>query len=100
MSASSSTNGSLWYGRDGFPGFLYKAQMGGTRRSTRMGPGGNFACNVATLNENKYKPGGGGVGASSIATRRAKMRLATVCPAPSDGTAGQCGTFYKYLGVH
>lgn len=97
MSSTSSTNGGLWYGRNGFPGFLYKQQLGsGVRRSTRMAPGGNIMCNTTTLNENQYKPGGGGVGASSIATRRAKMRLATVCHGDN---AGQCGTFYKYLGV-
>jgi hypothetical protein len=48
-----------------------------------------------TLN-NKYKPGGGGVGASSVAIRRAKNRLATVCNSESN----TCGAFYNRLGVY
>jgi len=48
-----------------------------------------------TLN-NKYKPGGGGIGASSVAIRRAKNRLATVCNSQSN----TCGAFYNRLGVY
>jgi hypothetical protein len=75
------SNGQFWYGRStGFPGFLYKKNTGvGGRRSTKMTPGGNITCNSATYLYNKYKPGNGGVGASSISNRRAKNRLATVC---------------------
>jgi len=75
------SNGSFWYGRStGFPGFLYKKNTGvGGRRSTKMTPGGNITCNSATYLYNKYKPGAGGIGASSISNRRAKNRLATVC---------------------
>ena len=75
------SNGNFWYGRStGFPGFLYKRNNGvGGRKSTKMGPGGNITCNQSTYLYNKYKPGSGGVGASSISNRRAKNRLATVC---------------------
>lgn len=75
------SNGQFWYGRStGFPGFLYKKNTGvGGRRSTKMTPGGNITCNSETYLYNKYKPGNGGVGASSISNRRAKNRLATVC---------------------
>ena len=77
----SNSNGNFWYGNStNFPGFLYKKNVGvGGRRSTKMGPGGNVICNKSTYNYNKYKPGLGGVGASSISNRRAKNRLATVC---------------------
>ena len=73
------SNGSFWYGRStGFPGFLYKRNTGvGARRSTKMGPGG--VCNSSTDINNKYKPGQGGVGASSTSNRRAKNRHATIC---------------------
>jgi hypothetical protein len=47
-----------------------------------------------TLN-NKYKPGGGGVGASSVAIRRAKNRLSTVCTSEN-----KCGAFYNRLGLY
>jgi len=76
------SNGSFWFGGGsmGFPGFLYKKNTGvGARRSTKMAPGGNTTCNGPTYIYNKFKPGGGGVGASSVANRRAKNRLATVC---------------------
>ena len=69
--------GSFWFGPYGF---LFKAKGGGgARRSTKMAPGGNTTCNGPTYIYNKFKPGGGGVGASSIANRRAKNRLATIC---------------------
>jgi surface protein len=69
--------GAFWFGREGF---LFKGKGGGgARRSTKMGPGGNTTCNGPTYIYNKYKPGGGGVGASSVSNRRAKNRLATIC---------------------
>ena len=69
--------GSFWFGPYGF---LFKAKGGGgARRSTKMAPGGNTTCNGPTYIYNKFKPGGGGVGASSVANRRAKNRLATIC---------------------
>ena len=43
---------------------------------------------------NKFLPGGGGVGASSTATRRAKNRLATVCEGK------KCFPCYTTLGVY
>ena len=90
------SNGQFWYGSStNFPGFLYKKNVGvGGRRSTKMNPGGNITCNSSTYLYNKYKPGLGGVGASSIANRRAKNRLASVC----NGVNSHCGSFYPYLG--
>ena len=94
--SGSNSNGNFWYGNStNFPGFLYKKNVGvGGRRSTKMGPGGNITCNSATDLYNKYKPGGGGVGASSIANRRAKNRLATVC------TEQKCFPCYNTLGQY
>ena len=46
--------------------------------STKMGPGGNTTSNTSPYSYNKYKPGTG-VGASSIAIRRAKNRVAAGC---------------------
>jgi hypothetical protein len=60
-----------------------------------MNPGGNITCNSATYLYNKYKPGTGGVGASSIANRRAKNRLATVC-----GSSNKCFPCYNTLGQY
>jgi len=93
---SGPSNGQFWYGSStNFPGFLYKKNLGvGGRRSTKMGPGGNITCNNSTYLYNKYKPGQGGVGASSIANRRAKNRLASIC----NGNESQCGPFFQYLG--
>jgi uncharacterized repeat protein (TIGR02543 family) len=93
----SNSNGNFWYGNStNFPGFLYKKNVGvGGRRSTKMAPGGNVTCNSATDLYNKYKPGGGGVGASSIANRRAKNRLATVC-----GSTNKCFPCYNSLGQY
>jgi len=90
------SNGQFWYGnRTNFPGFLYKKNVGvGTRRSTKMGAGGNITCNSNTYLYNKYKPGQGGVGASSISNRRAKNRLATVC------TTNNCFPCYNTLGQY
>jgi hypothetical protein len=77
---SSTSYGQFWFGGSTFPGFLYKKNTaGGARRSTKFNPGGNTTCNNSTYLYNKYKPGAGGVGASSMSNRRAKNRLATVC---------------------
>lgn len=95
----SNSNGQFWYGNTtNFPGFLFKKNVGvGARRSTKFAPGGNVTCNKSTYLYNKYKPGVGGVGASSVATRRAKNRLATVC---GNDPNGKCGQFYQYLGLY
>lgn len=89
-------NGQFWYGKQiNFPGFLYKKNIGvGVRRSTRFGPGGNISCNAPSYSYNKFRPGTG-VGASSIAVRRAKNIHATIC----SGVNSQCGAFYNRLGV-
>jgi len=93
---SGPSNGQFWYGSTtNFPGFLYKKNVGvGGRRSTKMGPGGNITCNSATYLYNKFKPGQGGVGASSISNRRAKNRLSTVC------TEQKCFPCYTTLGQY
>lgn len=71
------TNGQFWFGNYGF---MYKKNVGvAGRRSTKFNPGGNITCNSQTYLYNKYKPGSGGVGASSISNRRAKNRKATIC---------------------
>ena len=77
----SNSYGQFWYGKQvNFPGFLYKRNNNvGGRRSTKFAAGGNITTNTYQYMYNKYKPGTGGVGASSIANRRAKNRLATVC---------------------
>jgi hypothetical protein len=91
----SNSNGNFWFGGSTFPGFLYKKNVGvGGRRSTKMNPGGNITCNSSTYLYNKYKPGSGGVGASSISNRRAKNRLATVC------TQQTCFPCYNTLGQY
>jgi uncharacterized repeat protein (TIGR02543 family) len=95
--SGSNSNGNFWYGNaTNFPGFLYKKNLGvGGRRSTKMAPGGNTTCNSSTDLYNKYKPGGGGVGASSTANRRAKNRLASVC-----GSSNKCFPCYNTLGQY
>jgi hypothetical protein len=96
----SNSNGQFWYGSStNFPGFLYKKNLGvGARRSTKFTAGGNITtnCSCGTPNYlyNKYKPGTGGVGASTTANRRAKNRLASICKY----NESQCGPFYQYLG--
>jgi len=94
----SNSNGNFWYGNStNFPGFLYKKNVGvGGRRSTKMGPGGNITCNSSTYIYNKWKPGSGGVGASSIANRRAKNRLASVC----GGENSKCFPCFNTLGQY
>ena len=80
---SGPSNGQFWYG-----------SQTNFRRSTKMGPGGNITCNSSTYLYNKWKPGQGGVGASSIANRRAKNRLSTVC------TEQKCFPCYTTLGQY
>lgn len=93
---SSNSFGQFWYGNaTNFPGFLYKKNVGvGGRRSTKFAAGGNMYTNKSRHIFNKYKPGVNGIGASTIANRRAKNRLASVC----GGQNSQCGQFYQYLG--
>ena len=80
---SGPSNGQFWYGsQTNFPGFLYKKNVG-------------VGCNSATDLYNKYKPGTGGVGASSISNRRAKNRLATVCNGNN-----KCFPCYSTLGQY
>ena len=98
----SGSNGQFWFGGSTFPGFLYKKNVGvGGRRSTMFAPGGNKITNTPQNIYNKYQAGNSGIGATSIATRRAKNRLASTCDngrrcfsgfinlAPTNGT-------YKY----
>lgn len=91
----SNSYGQFWFGGNTFPGFLFKRNLGvGARRSTKFNPGGNITCNNPTYLYNKYKPGAGGVGASSMSNRRAKNRLATVCG------PNQCFPCYNTLGQY
>jgi len=96
VGTGSNSNGQFWYGNTtNFPGFIYKKNLGvGTRKSTKFNPGGNTTCNKSNFLYNKYRPGTGGVGASSISNRRAKNRVASICN--QDGAS--CGAFYQYLG--
>ena len=68
--------GSLWYGKNtNFPGFLYKKNTGtgvGITRHRRQ------ITNAQTDIENRYVPGAG-VGATSVALRRLKKRMAANC---------------------
>lgn len=90
---SSNSYGQFWFGGNTFPGFLYKKNLGvGTRRSTRFTPGGTTVTNQPNEFWNKYTPGSG-VGASSVASRRAKMIHATSCD-----RSQQCGKFLSQLG--
>jgi len=107
FSGLSNSYGSFWYGNSiGFPGFIYKKNTGvGTRRSTIMNPGGGVYCNSSTYIYNKYKPGTGGVGASSMSNRRAKNRLATVCGVNKTGSVNgtatsNCFPCYMTLGQY
>jgi hypothetical protein len=92
----SNSYGQFWYGKSiGFPGFLYKKNVGvGGRRSTQMIPGGTLLTNSNHYYYNKYKPGLNGIGASSTSVRRAKNRLATVCH------DHQCFPCYMTLGKY
>jgi hypothetical protein len=95
----SNSNGQFWYGSTtNFPGFLYKKNVGvGGRRTTKFAAGGNTTCNTYQYLYNKYKPGQGGVGASSIANRRAKNRLATICNKTGENNCYPC---YMTLGQY
>jgi len=62
-------------------------------RSTLFFPGGGTITNKPTYLYNKYKPGSG-IGGSSIAIRRAKNRLATVC------NGNTCSPCYNRLGLY
>jgi hypothetical protein len=90
----SNSYGQFWFGGNSFPGFLYKKNVGvGGRRSTKMVPGGTTTSNTYQDVNNKYIPGAG-VGASSLAVRRAKMIHSTTC----QNNGQQCGRFYTELG--
>jgi hypothetical protein len=99
----SNSNGQFWYGSTtNFPGFLYKKNVGvGGRRTTKFAAGGNITCNTYQYLYNKYKPGQGGIGASSIANRRAKNRLATICNKTGENNCYPCymtlGQYNKFL---
>ena len=95
FSTGSVSNVQFWFGGSSFPGFLYKKNVGvGGRSSKKFNPGGNITCNNPTYLYNKFKPGGGGVGASSTSNRRAKNRLATVC------SGQKCFPCYPTLGQY
>jgi hypothetical protein len=92
---SSNSYGQFWYGGNNFPGFLFKKNNGvGARKSTQFTPGGTIICNQPNEFWNKYKPGTGGVGASTVSNRRAKNRHATVC------TNQKCFPCYMTLGQY
>ena len=87
--------GQFYYGPNGF---IYKKSYGaGARRTTLFSAGGNAICNKPQNVNNKYKPGGSGVGASSISNRRARNRLATVYSGnscfPCYNTRGQYSSY-------
>jgi len=63
-------------------------------RSTLFFTGGGKITNKATSLYNTYKPGGGGIGGSSISNRRAKNRLATGC------NGNTCFPCYNRLGLY
>ena len=74
-----SSYGHFWFGGNNFPGFLYKKNTAvGARKSTQFTPGGTCITNQPTDLRNRYISGAG-VGASSIANRRAKKLRATTC---------------------
>jgi hypothetical protein len=91
----SNSYGQFWFGGNTFPGFLFKKNVGVSgRRSTKFTPGGNTICNTPQYIYNKYKPGQGGIGAQSVANRRAKNRQATIC------TKETCFPCYMSLGQY
>ena len=94
--SGSNSNGQFWYGKpENFPGFLFKKNLGvGARRSTKFNPGGNTTCNKPRFLYNKYKPGTGGIGGTSVSNRRAKNRHATVCDSKN------CYPCYMTLGQY
>jgi hypothetical protein len=79
--------GNFYYGKGGFQ---YKKMSGGGGRR-------NFAVELMDNQPhsiyNSYVPGAG-VGATSIASRRAKLIRATKC-----SSGYKCGRFYTYLGI-
>jgi hypothetical protein len=82
------TNGNFYVGKGGF---AYKRMAGGGGRKNQ--PLGLITGIPANVN-NKYVPGAG-VGASSVANRRAKLIRATNCTGNY-----QCGRFYTRLGLY
>lgn len=69
-----------------FDSYLPKKKMGfGGRKSTMFGSGGNKLTNKPQNLNNKYQTSNNGVGASTIANRRAKNRLATICRMDPNG---------------
>ena len=76
----------------------------GARISTRFNAGGNKITNTYQYIYNKYKPGGSGIGASSIAVRRSKNRKATICGEnpcyPCFMTLGQYNKSYNINGYY
>jgi len=91
----SNSYGQFWFGGNSFPGFLYKKNVGvGGRRSTKFTPGGTTITNQPNEYWNKYKPGTGGIGASTMSNRRAKNRYATIC------NANNCFPCYMTLGQY
>jgi hypothetical protein len=95
----SNSNGQFWYGSaTNFPGFLYKKNLGvGGRRSTKFGAGGNSTTNTNQYLYNKYTPGQNGIGASSVSTRRAKNRHASIC---NKNGVNNCYPCYMTLGQY
>jgi hypothetical protein len=81
-------NGQFWYGPYGF--MFKKSGGGGARRNPRYG----MICNQPQNVNNKYVPGAG-VGATSVAVRRAKLIHATSCD-----KSQHCGTFYSSVGMN
>jgi hypothetical protein len=71
--------------------YMPNKRLFGISRSYQMASDGN-SIDI----QNKYTPGSGGVGASSIANRRAKNRLATIC---GDKPAN-CFPYYMTLGQY
>jgi hypothetical protein len=82
--------GSLYIGQSGF---RYK-KIGGGGAHAR--PALGLICGQNNYYYNKYKPGGEGVGALSIAVRRARNRKATICLAQGNN----CCNYYNYLGLY
>jgi hypothetical protein len=82
------TYGNFYFGKDGF---LYKKNQ---KVGVRWNPPLGLICNQPQNVWNKYISGAG-VGASSVANRRAKLRIATSC-----NKNQVCGRFYKNLSMN
>jgi len=80
--------GNFYVGKEGF--FYKKWNGGGGRWNPPLG----LICNQPQNVFNKYVPGAG-VGANSIANRRAKLFRATSC-----NKNQQCGRFFTTLGQY